>query len=183
MKFRLIAGLTGFLVLISGALSAQIQNDQNDQDQGQVVQDDQGQADQTQSDQAQTEQTQSEHSVARISLTHGDVSTQRGDSGDWTTAVLNQPMVSGDHLSTGDNGRAELQLDHSNILRIDERTQANISALTRNQIQVQLARGLANFTVLKDSEADVQIDTPNLSVHPGRSDASVRIQVVSDDHD
>jgi len=28
--------------------------------------------------------------VARISLIHGDVSTQRGDSGDWTAGALNR---------------------------------------------------------------------------------------------
>ena len=31
--------------------------------------------------------------VARISLMHGDVSTQRGDSSDWTAAALNQPVL------------------------------------------------------------------------------------------
>src|SRR6516225_497716 len=34
--------------------------------------------------------------AARISLTHGDVSTQRGDSGDWSAAALNQPLMTGD---------------------------------------------------------------------------------------
>jgi len=34
--------------------------------------------------------------VARISLIQGDVSTQRGDTGDWAAAALNQPLVGGD---------------------------------------------------------------------------------------
>src|SRR5580704_4140296 len=34
--------------------------------------------------------------VARISMIHGDVSTQRGDSGDWSAATLNQPVMGGD---------------------------------------------------------------------------------------
>ncbi|MGA2347751.1 MAG: hypothetical protein ABSF93_17190, partial [Candidatus Sulfotelmatobacter sp.] len=37
--------------------------------------------------------------VARVSLIHGDVSTQRGDSGDWSAAVLNQPVMTGDKVS------------------------------------------------------------------------------------
>ena len=41
------------------------------------------------------EQSDVRSSVARISLIHGDVSTQRGDSGDWATAVLNQPIIPG----------------------------------------------------------------------------------------
>ena len=52
--------------------------------------------------------------VARVSLIHGDVSTQRGDSGDWSAAVLNQPVMTGDKVSTGDNARTELQLDFAN---------------------------------------------------------------------
>src|SRR5258708_26343584 len=51
--------------------------------------------------------------VARISLIQGDVSVQRGDTGDWAAAALNQPLVSGDRISTGDGSQAQLQLDHS----------------------------------------------------------------------
>ena len=32
---------------------------------------------------------QTDQGVARVSLIHGDVSTQRGDSGDWSAAALN----------------------------------------------------------------------------------------------
>ena len=53
--------------------------------------------------------------VARISLIQGDVSTQRGDTGDWAEAALNQPLVPGDRISTGDNSRAELQLEGKKI--------------------------------------------------------------------
>ena len=56
--------------------------------------------------------------VARISLLRGDVSTQRGDSGDWSTAALNQPVVAGDRVSTSEASRAEVQLDFANILRV-----------------------------------------------------------------
>src|SRR5262249_24592530 len=112
---------------------------------------------------------------------HGDVTTQRGDTGDWSSAVLNQPMVTGDKVSTGARGRAEPQLDHANVLRVGERTQANIASLTRNGIQVQIGRGIANLSVIRDSDADFQIATPNLSVHPARRDVSVRITVISDD--
>ena len=56
--------------------------------------------------------------VARISLMHGDVSTQRGDSGDWSAATLNQPVMTGDKVSTAEGGRAEVQLDFANTLRL-----------------------------------------------------------------
>src|SRR5258708_39061217 len=51
--------------------------------------------------------------VARVSVIQGDVSVQRGDTGDWSAAALNQPLVAGDRISTGDRSKAELQLDHS----------------------------------------------------------------------
>jgi hypothetical protein len=75
--------------------------------------------------------------VARISLIHGDVSTQRGDSKDWSAAVLNAPVLAGDRVSTGDKARTELQLDYANMFRLAEHTQANITQLTRSQIQIQ----------------------------------------------
>src|SRR3974390_2530351 len=49
---------------------------------------------------------QTDQGVARISLIHGDVSTQRGDSGDWSAAVLNQPGMTGAKVSTGEGARS-----------------------------------------------------------------------------
>ena len=118
--------------------------------------------------------------VARVSLIHGDVSTQRGDSGDWSAAALNQPVMTGDKVSTGDNARAELQLDFANILRLGPNSKANIANLTQKDIQIQLGQGIANYTVSKDSEAEPEIDTPNVSVHPAHHDGVFRIEVRPD---
>jgi hypothetical protein len=106
--------------------------------------------------------------VARISLINGDVSTQRGDSGDWVATTVNAPIVSGDKVSTGANSRAEVQLDYANVLRMDQRTEAKIADLSRGRIQVQVASGQVNLTVFKGSDASVEIDTPNMAVHPLR---------------
>ncbi len=118
--------------------------------------------------------------VARISLIHGDVSTQRGDSGDWSAAVLNQPVMTGDKVSTGDNARTELQLDFANTLRLGPNSKANIASLTQKDIQIQLGQGIANYTVSKDSEAEPEIDTPNVAVHPAHHDGVFRIEVRPD---
>jgi hypothetical protein len=115
--------------------------------------------------------------VARISLIHNDVSTQRGDSGDWSAAVLNQPVMTGDKLSTGDTARAELQLDFANTLRLGPNSKANIANLTQKQIQIQLSEGLADFVVSKDSEAEPEIDTPNVSLHPSHHDGIFRVEI------
>jgi hypothetical protein len=104
---------------------------------------------------------------------------QRGDSGDFSTVTLNTPLVTGDKVATGDASRTELQLDYANILRLDQRSQADIATLDRNRIQVQVAQGLANYSMLKGSQSDVEIDTPNVSVHPVR-EGRYRVEVNSD---
>jgi Family of unknown function (DUF6600)/FecR protein len=132
--------------------------------------------------QAQADGTQAQADVssgaARISLIHGQVSTQRGDSGDWAAAALNAPVVSGDKVSTGNDSRAEVQLDYADILRLSDSSQATIASLTQNDIQVQLGQGIANYDVFKNSEATAEIDTPNAAVHPAREDGSYRVALL-----
>jgi len=118
--------------------------------------------------------------VARVSLIHGNVSTQRGDSGDWSATALNQPMMTGDKISTGEGARAEVQLDFANTLRLASNSKANIANLTHKNIQIQLSEGLADFSVSKDSEAEPEIDTPNVSLHPAHHDGVFRIEVRPD---
>jgi hypothetical protein len=126
--------------------------------------------------------TSENNGVGRVSLIHGDVSTQRGDSGDWSAAQLNAPLMTGDKVSTGDKARAEVQLDYANVLRLSEHAQANITNLTRKTIQIQLGHGMANYTVLGNSDADAEIDTPNVAIRTERRTASFRILVTADDH-
>jgi hypothetical protein len=123
---------------------------------------------------------QTDQGVARISLIHGDVSTQRGDSGDWSAVVLNQPVMTGDKVSTGDSARAELQLDFANVLRLGPNSKATVANLTHKDIQIQVGEGIADFTVSKDGEAQPEIDTPNVSVHPSHHDGVFRIEVRPD---
>src|SRR5579864_2988797 len=100
--------------------------------------------------------------VARISLIHGDVSMARGDTGEWSSTTVNAPLVRGDQVATGEGARTEIQLDYANIMRLAARSQAKIADLTRTRIQIQVAQGYANYTLLKGNEADVEIDSPNV---------------------
>jgi len=115
--------------------------------------------------------------VGRISMIHGDVSTQRGDAGTYSAAVLNQPVVNGDKVSTGPGGRAEVQLDFANILRLGPNSQAKIANFTPKYIQIQLGQGLANYSVFGESETEPEIDTPNGALHPAHKDGVFRIEV------
>jgi hypothetical protein len=126
-------------------------------------------------------QQQGDPGAARISFLHGDVSTQHNGSTDWAAATINTPVVDGDHISTGQNARAEIQLDHANILRLSDQSTANVVSLSRTQMQLQIGQGLANYEVFKNNEANVEIDTPNVAIHPAMGEeGSYRILVNSD---
>jgi FecR protein len=116
--------------------------------------------------------------VGRISVINGDVSTQRGDSGDWVADTVNTPVAPGDTLSTATRSRTEVQLDYADALRLDHDTQARVADLSNSRIQVQVANGLADYAILRDGGPSAEIDTPNVAVHPlGRG--VYRIQVIS----
>jgi len=116
--------------------------------------------------------------VGRISAVHGNVSTMRGDAGEWVAGTVNTPVVPGDKVATAANSRAEIQLDFANILRLDQSTEARIADLTAKRIQIQLASGLADYTIFRGTQADAEIDTPNMGVHPLK-DGVYRVQVNS----
>jgi len=124
---------------------------------------------------------QGDPGAGRISFIQGDVSTQHSGSADWAAATVNTPVVNGDHISTGQNARAEIQLDHANVLRLSDQTTANVVTLSPKQMQLQIGQGLANYDVFKNNEANVEIDTPNVAIHPAMGEeGSYRILVNSD---
>jgi FecR protein len=116
--------------------------------------------------------------VARLSVIQGNVSTQRGDNGEWVAATVNTPVAVGDRVSTGPDGRAELQLDAANVLRLSNNATAKIAGISRENIQVQVGQGLVTYAVIRPGEANAEIDTPNAAVHPD-GPGEYRIQVNS----
>jgi hypothetical protein len=194
---RCVALLAVFLMLLAGIpAGAQNQappppgspNQQNDEGYGKYGQQDQGygaygqESDQQPNQQVdrQSDQTdQNQPGVARVSFMSGDVSSQRGDNGQWVAVTVNTPIATDDRVSTGDRSRAELQLDYADVLRMSDRATAKIANLTRTNIQVQVGQGLVTYTVLKGNEATVEIDTPNATIHP-LGEGEYRILVNSD---
>jgi hypothetical protein len=106
--------------------------------------------------------------VARISLMNGEVSVRRGDSGEWVAGVINAPLLSDDRISTGPNSRAEAQFDAANILRIGANAEVHLSQLEAARFQMELAHGTVTFRVLRPSNANVEVDTPSVSVRPSK---------------
>lgn len=122
---------------------------------------------------------QTQPTVGHISFIHGNVSIQRGDSGDWIAATLNTPIEAGDRVSTGDDSRAEVQLDYANLVRLAANSTVKITSLNKGQIQLQVGEGLVSYGVLANSQAAAEIDTPNSAVHPLQQ-GEYRIQIAND---
>lgn len=104
--------------------------------------------------------------VARISLINGEVSVRRGDSGDWVAAVANAPVSVDDHISTAAGARAEIQFDSANFLRLGANSEVQLAQMEQNRYQIQVARGIVDFSVLRQTDADIEVDTPAISVRP-----------------
>lgn len=119
---------------------------------------------------------QNQPGVARVSFIHGSVSTQRGDNGDWVAVTLNAPIMAGDRISTGPDGKGELQLDWADIVRLSSNAEAKVVTLDRNNIKIEVGQGLVMFSVLQGSQATVEIDTPNAAIHPN-GEGEYRISV------
>jgi len=130
-------------------------------------------------DQDQAQPNQPAPGVARLSYVQGDVSTQRGDNGEWVAASVNSPIAVGDRVSTGQGGRAEIQLDYANVLRLSDGATVKIANISRESIQVQIGQGLVTYSLLNGAEASTEIDTPNSSIHPG-GPGEYRISVTPD---
>jgi hypothetical protein len=106
--------------------------------------------------------------VARISMMNGEVSVRRGDSGEWVAGVINAPLLSDDRISTGPNSRAEVEFDSANILRIGGNAEVRLTQLEAIRYQMELAHGTVTFRVLRPSNANVEVDTPSVSVRPSK---------------
>ena len=104
--------------------------------------------------------------VARISLINGDVSVRRGDSGDLIAAAVNAALVAPDRVLTGPLSRTELQLDAKNRLRVAPDSDLRLAEIEYRRYTVELAAGTITWHVAKGSSADIDINTPSVSVRP-----------------
>lgn len=119
--------------------------------------------------------------VARISLVAGSVSVLRQGQGQWTKAVLNTPLVQGDEVYIAGGGRAEIEFDYADTIRLASGADVKLTEFDQGKLQLQLKGGTASYTAVGPSFLSNEIDTPNMSVrliHAG----TVRIDVVDASH-
>ena len=107
-----------------------------------------------------------QQTVARVSFLNGSVSYARGDDPDnWEAADFNIPLTIGDRLFTGEDGRAELQVQGGFDIRVG--AQADLAALnlTYDMKQWSLRSGYAAFQLRRLGENEVfEVDTPNAAI-------------------
>ena len=96
----------------------------------------------------------------------GDVSVRRGDNGDVVAAAINAPLMVGDRILTGPDGRAEVQFDSANMIRVAPNSEIRLAELAYRHYQIQVARGTGTYRVLRPSTADVEVSTPQASIRP-----------------
>ena len=106
------------------------------------------------------------HGVARLSFVQGNVGMRHGDMGELAPTAVNVPLVTTDRVETGDTGRAEIQFDFDNMIRLGPSTEVRLSQLEMQHYQVQIAAGTTSFRVLQDNPGQVEISTPTVAVRP-----------------
>ncbi len=120
-----------------------------------------------------------QHGIARASIIQGDVNIQRGENGPLTAAVVNAPLATGDRLQTSGGSRAEVELDYANLVRLAPDTELVFADLENRHYQLQLGAGTLIYRVLRTSDAQAEVDTPNVGFRPG-GQGDFRISVLND---
>jgi hypothetical protein len=120
------------------------------------------------------------HGVARLSFVQGNVGMRHGDMGELSPAAVNVPLVTTDRVETGDTGRAEIQFDFDNMIRLAPSAEVRLSQLDYQRYQVQIAAGTTSFRLLQDPpRGEVEISTPTVSIIPVKA-GTYRVSVRPD---
>ncbi len=99
--------------------------------------------------------------IGRISLLSGTVNLYNPESGDSFVAPLNQPLTSGDVLSTEPGSRAEIQIG-STTVRLDAGSRLELDRIDDEQVRLYLAEGRSIVKISSaDAANDFSMETPN----------------------
>jgi len=104
----------------------------------------------------------------KIALTRGQVSVCCVNNGEWVPGAKDILLVPEDRITTGPHSSAIVQLGSGNDLRIEANSELRLEEWEDNRYQMEIIRGGVAYRVARASNADVQIDTPNVSVKPSQ---------------
>lgn len=117
--------------------------------------------------------------VARLSVLSGNASVRRGDSTDWVAAALNAPLMVGDAVSVAPGAATEIQFDAAGFARLAGDSEVRIAEFETGRYQLQLAKGLVTYRVLRQTNVQAEILTALAAIRP-LGLASVRVEVTPD---
>src|SRR5690348_5547218 len=101
--------------------------------------------------------------VARLAYLSGQVQFAPAGEDDWGAVEINRPMVIGDRLLTGDDGRATLELGDASV-RIDNGSAFDFLDLDQDNVQIELSQGTLNLAVRQlDEGENFEVDTPTVA--------------------
>ncbi len=109
----------------------------------------------------------------RVRYLENNVTILRGEDGLTEESLLNAPLFPGDTISTSRDGKAELQLADSSVIRMDYSTELKFQALAdlHNTYELSTILKLYNGSIyiqaenMDDKEKNFQIDTPFASIY------------------
>ena len=157
--------LLSLIAVVAAIASPSLAQDQSGQQPGQQSGPQPGPNDQTQQQEPDGQYEQG-RGVARISVLNGEVSVRRGDSGDVVAAAINGPLMANDSILTSSSSRAEIQLDWANLVRVGPNSEVRFTGLDIRGYQIQVAAGTVIFRILRPSQAQAELDTPSVAIHP-----------------
>lgn len=104
--------------------------------------------------------------IGRVAAVQGPVVFWDPDARAWTAAELGRPLASGDRISTGPAGGAELQLG-SSTLRLHSRSELDLAAFDAAGLSLALRRGSLALRVRTEAAASrLEIVTPEARLVP-----------------
>jgi uncharacterized protein DUF6600/FecR-like protein len=100
--------------------------------------------------------------IVRLSYVEGQVELEHAQTAAFESVTLNTPLVEGDQLRTGSDGRAEIQFEDGSTIRMAPETQIAFSGLSRLSsgaaiTSVDLNQGEAEFNVSRHDDHLFQI--------------------------
>ena len=120
--------------------------------------------------------------MLRVSLVQGDVTYQRTDLDKWVDLSINTPILEGDRIWVGRDGRIELEFEDGSTIRLAENSSVEFTHLgaysDSSSIQIQLNRGVGSFGVNSQAGPFV-VEAPMLTVVVQQS-ARFRVDVDTD---
>jgi len=119
--------------------------------------------------------------VLRLSLVEGDVSLQHGANEQWLDVTINAPLVQGDRLWVGAEGRTEIEFDDGSYVRLASNSVLEIQQLDQTDngryTQIFLSQGLGYFNIRQSYNDTFRVTTPSLAADVFNGGARYRLSV------